>query len=245
MINGIIFDLGHTLLYLEGDWRELARTGAEAMAEWYFKKKRIKLDQAALVQSFLMERTAAIVKAEKSQTEIGAETCLVQALEAIDAPPKAKAKPMLEAAIKLYFEGEQAAWQPYPDTIDTLKRLKAQGYRLGLYSNATDDAFVQRLINENRLRPLLTVTLSSAGYGWRKPRPEAFQVIAQRWGLPPEEIVVVGDSLNADVLGAQNAGMKSMLVTMRESSSNDQHRHIQPTATAARLSELPQMIADL
>lgn len=245
MITGIIFDLGHTLLYLDGDWRELAQTGAEAMADWYFKKKRIKLDQAGLVETFLAERAAAREQAEQSQTEIVAETCLIRALDKIEAPSKAKAQVMIEAAIKIYFEGEQAAWQPYPEAIETLKTLKAQNYRLGLYSNATDDALVQRLINENRLRSLLTITLSSAGYGWRKPRPEAFQVIARRWNLLPEEIVVVGDTLNADVLGAQNVGMKSILVTMQESPSNDQHRHIQPTATASRLSELPQLIADL
>jgi phosphoglycolate phosphatase-like HAD superfamily hydrolase len=57
--------------------------------------------------------------------------------------------------------------------------------------------------------------------------------------------VVVGDTLNADVLGAQNAGMHSILVTMDENPSNANHRHIQPTAVAGSLSELPEIVAQL
>lgn len=245
MIKGIIFDLGHTLLGNSRGWQELAQEGAEAMAEWYFKKKRIKIDTLALIETFLAERSAARKVAEQTHVEVLAEQSLSLALEKIEAPPKARAKATLEAALKIFFEPEQAAWQLYPDTIDTLKLLKRQGYQLGLYSNATDDPLIQRLVNMRRLRPLLAPSFSSAGYGWRKPNPELFQLIARRWGLPPAEIVVVGDTLNADILGAQNAGMFSILVTMRESPSNANHRHIKPTTTAERLADLPEIISRL
>jgi FMN phosphatase YigB (HAD superfamily) len=63
--------------------------------------------------------------------------------------------------------------------------------------------------------------------------------------LPPEQIVVVGDTLNADILGAQNAGMTGVLAAMDEASSNNSHRHIQPTAVIQSLSELPELIGRL
>jgi HAD superfamily hydrolase (TIGR01549 family) len=239
----VIFDLGSTLLRFTGDWETVNREGAEAVASWYLKKKHIKLDAPALIEAFLTERVAGWETAGHSQTEVLAQECLRRALATIDAPPKAEA--LVEPAIKVYFGPEEAAWQCYPDAVETLKRLKGQGYRLGLYSNASDDAFIQRLVNQRGLRPWLSPTFSSAGWGWRKPRREAFDVIARRWELPAEKMVVVGDTLNADVLGAQNAGMHSILVTMDENPSNTDHRHVQPTAVAGNLSELPDIIDQL
>jgi putative hydrolase of the HAD superfamily len=213
------------------------------MATWYWKKKHIKLDGPALVEAFIAERAAGRELAYQTQTEVVAQQSLRDALQKIDAP--ASTGGFVEAAIKTYFEPEEAAWHPYPDAIDTLKTLKGQGFRLGLYSNATDDAFVQRLVNKSGCRPWLSPAFSSAGWGWRKPKREPFDLIAKRWDLPAEQIVVVGDTLQADILGAQHAGMHSILVTMDEAPSNTGNRHIQPTAAASRLSELPQLIANL
>jgi len=243
LIKGIIFDLGNTLLRFAGDCGSINQQGAAAMAEWFFKKKRIKLDGSALVEAFMARRTANWKKAQQTHTEIVAQESLRQALQQIDAPPHAE--PLVEAAIKIYFASEEVCWHPYPDTIETLKQLKAQEYRLGLYSNATDDALIQRLVNQSKIRPWLSPTFSSAGCGWRKPKPDGFALIAARWGLSTEQIVVVGDTLDADVLGAQNAGMPSILVTMDENPANHDHRDIVPTAVAENLSQIPEMVAQL
>lgn len=243
MIKGIIFDLGSTLLQFTGDGTAIEREGAEAMADWYLKKKHIKLDSPALVEAFLAERAAGRTVALETQTEVLAQQSLSKALKKIDAPAPASA--LLEAAIKVYFTPEEAVWMAYPDAAETLKQLKNRGYRLGLYSNATDDKLIQRLVNQGGLRPWLSPTFSSAGWGWRKPRPEPFELIAGRWGVSPAEIVVVGDTLSADMLGAQNAGMPGILVTMNESPFNSQYRHIQPTAVAETLSALPEIVAQL
>jgi putative hydrolase of the HAD superfamily len=243
LIKGIIFDLGSTLMRFTGDWSAVFQTGAEAMVDWYVRKKHIQLDTSALIKAFLAVREAGWNTAQHTHTEVTAQASLRRALQKINAP--AVAETLVEAAIKVYFGPEEALYQPYPDAAATLKILKAQGYRLGLYSNATDDALIQRLVNQGGLRPWLSPTFSSAGWGWRKPNREPFNLIAARWGLPPHEIVVVGDTLNADVLGAQNAGMSSILVTMDENRTNADNRHIQPTATAVSLSALPEIIARL
>ncbi|HMR62938.1 MAG TPA: HAD family hydrolase [Anaerolineae bacterium] len=240
MIKGIIFDLGGTLLRFTEDWDSIPRAGALAMADWYLKKKRIKVDAERLVDTFLTARLAAWALAGQNHTEVTIEETLQQVLDKIEAPASTKA--FAEAAIKVFYEHEEAAWQPFPDAIDTLKVLKGEGYRLGLFSNATNDKLVQRLINRHSLRPLLSPTFSSAAWGWRKPKPEPFQLIAERWRLPAAEIVVVGDTLSADILGAHNAGMKGILATMDEAPSNADHRHLRPDATISQLAELPEVL---
>jgi putative hydrolase of the HAD superfamily len=129
--------------------------------------------------------------------------------------------------------------------VDTLKVLQRQGYRLGLFSNATDDHLVQRLVNQNRLRPWLAPTFSSAGCGWRKPKREGFDLIAARWALPAGQIVVVGDTPQADILGARNAGMPSILMARNEATGEAEAQLAQPTATASSLAQLPDLISQL
>lgn len=243
MIKGIIFDLGSTLMRFSGDWEQVTEAGLEEMLAWYLKKKHIKLDGPALKEAFKAERASGRLAAADSLQEVLATGSLRNALQKINAPAAALA--LVEPAIKVYFEPEENAWQSYPGAVDTLKLLKSRGYRLGLYSNATDDPFIQRLVNRLGFRPWLAPTFSSGGCGWCKPRPEAFELVARRWNLPPAEMVVVGDTLAKDVLGAQNAGMLSILVTMDEAASNADFRHIIPTAVAASLAELPEIIARL
>jgi HAD superfamily hydrolase (TIGR01549 family) len=243
LIKGIIFDLGHTLMRFTGDWDTVMDAGLEAMLTWYLKKKHVKLDGPALKEAFMAERIAGRRLAAQTLTEVLARTSLVAALQQISAPASATA--LTEAAIKVFFEPEEEAWHSYPDAVDTLKVLKSHGYRLGLYSNATDDPFIQRLVNRLSFRPWLAPVFSSATCGWCKPRREAFDLIARRWNLPPAEIVVVGDTLVTDILGAQQAGMLSVLATMDEAVSNADNRHIQPTATIDRLAMLPEIVARL
>lgn len=235
-INGIIFDLGGTLIEITRQWDDIIREGAEAMTDWYLKKRRIKLDSEVLIDAFIEERYQACQTARTTQTEISAQDSLRRALKRIQAPASAEAA--VEGAIKVFFGPEEAAYRPFPDAIDTIKTLKAQGCRLGLYSNATDDKLVQRLINQHGLRPYLSPTFSSAGCGWRKPKPEPFSLIAQRWHLPAAQVAVVGDTLGADILGAQNAGMTGILI---QRDSQVAPSPIQPAATINQLAELTRL----
>jgi putative hydrolase of the HAD superfamily len=243
LIKGIIFDLGSTLLRFPDDYRATARAGAEQMADWFLKKKHVKLDRDALVEVFLARRAAGYQQANQTHTEVTAQASLRVALQEINAPATAEA--MVEAAVKIYFEPEEARWERYPDTEAALKQLAGQNLKLGLFSNATDDLLVQRLVNRHKLRPWLSPVFSSAGWGWRKPMPEPLHLIAGCWGLPPGQIVMVGDTLNADILGAHQAGMRSILVTMDEAPTNADNRHITPTAVAGSLAQAAEIILSL
>ena len=202
----------------------------------------MKLDSAALIEAFIAEREAGQKAAIETQNEVLAEECLRRALEKINAPPAATAS--TEAAIHTYFAPEEAAWQAYPDAAETLKWLQHHGYRSGLYSNASDNLLVQRIVNRQKLRPWLSPVFNSAQWGWRKPNPETFLLVARRWEVEPERIVVVGDNLATDILGAKRAGMHSILVTMDEPPANASNQQVIPDATAPGLSALPEIISN-
>ena len=248
-VQGVIFDLGGTLMTFVGDWEAVQNEGVSEMLA-LFRRQRIALDEAGLGTAFLNERRSGFERAASTHREVTCAEALRTALQAVGAPVAAFEH--IPAAVRAYFAPEEAAWQAFPASRGVLRALATgrgnggSGLRLAALSNATDDPFIQRLVNRLGFRPWLSPVWSSALLGWRKPEPEPFLSIAQRWELPPEALVVVGDRLNADVLGAQRAGMRSVLVTTDEPADNEQHRQtIIPTAVIEDIGQLPDVIARL
>jgi FMN phosphatase YigB (HAD superfamily) len=91
----------------------------------------------------------------------------------------------------------------YPDVIDTLRAVRAAGYRIGIAGNQPDGA------DEALAGAGIDVDLigSSASWGVQKPDPAFFARIARELDLPPERIAYVGDRIDNDVIPAADAGM--------------------------------------
>ncbi len=125
--------------------------------------------------------------------------------------------------------------------------MSEAGYRLGIISNAGDEANVQRLIEKANVRPYFQPILISAALGVRKPDPRPFQLVLREWDLAAEEVVMVGDTLTADILGAQNVSMRGIwMKTQAEREDNLRSlARVQPDATAEGLADLPDLIESL
>ncbi|MDY7040938.1 MAG: HAD family hydrolase [Chloroflexota bacterium] len=150
---------------------------------------------------------------------------------------------LIAEAVRRYLSPEEQHFVAYPDALAVLRQFSEMGCRLGMISNASDDPLIQRLVDRLGFRPWLRPALSSAAVGIRKPDPRVFHMVLDEWGIQPEQAVMVGDTLEADVLGAQLTGMRSVLVTMRENSRNANCPDVLPDAQVDSLSLLPQVIA--
>ena len=96
----------------------------------------------------------------------------------------------------------------YPDAIECLQALAADGYRLGVAANqpsATGDVMA-------RLPVTLEVNGMSDTWGLHKPDPAFFERIGRELDLPPGAIAYVGDRIDNDVRPARAAGMVAIFV---------------------------------
>lgn len=151
----------------------------------------------------------------------------------------------LQDAVDAFFAPEVATVRAYPDAAPTLAALSRRGYRLGLISNASDHGLVERAMAGLGLAPLLDPIVSSAGFGRIKPDAGIFRFVLDAWGLPPEEAVMVGDSLDADIEGAQALGLRAILTTMQPNPNNPRlAARIRPDATVASLEEVLRIVTD-
>ncbi|MBQ8200803.1 MAG: HAD family hydrolase [Clostridia bacterium] len=97
---------------------------------------------------------------------------------------------------------------PMPGVQEMLAGVRARGVRTGVISNLgwTGEALTARL---KRLLPEhdFEFVIASSDYGVRKPDPLIFRAALSKAALPPEDVWFCGDQVEADVCGAQDAGL--------------------------------------
>jgi putative hydrolase of the HAD superfamily len=118
-------------------------------------------------------------------------------------------------AVEAYFESFVSSCQLIPGTYDMLGSLEGR-YRLGLVSNFTHPPAVERILAHVGLQRFFDEIIISGLLGVRKPHPAIFNELTRLFALAPHEIVFVGDELQADIAGAQQAGMHTVWMTYRQ-----------------------------
>jgi putative hydrolase of the HAD superfamily len=99
----------------------------------------------------------------------------------------------------------------FPDVLPTLTRLRADGRRIGVVSDAQRVYFRTELVAAG-LVPFVDVAVTSGEHGFRKPDPRLFNIALARLGVPATEAIYVGDSVDRDLCGAQAAGITPVLI---------------------------------
>lgn len=150
----------------------------------------------------------------------------------------------LQAAVDAFFAPEVTTARAYPDALPALAALQEMGVRLGLISNASDHGLIDGVVRRLGFAPHLDPIVSSAGFGRVKPDPAIYRFVLDAWGIRPEEAAMVGDSLDADIEGAQAIGIRTILVTMNPNPNNPRLAdRVHPDATAASLEEVVRIVA--
>lgn len=67
-----------------------------------------------------------------------------------------------------------------------------------------------RLLEKDGARKFFAATIYSMDVGHAKPRPEIFAAAVQTLGIPPHEVIHVGDNERTDVRGAIAAGFRAI-----------------------------------
>ena len=88
-------------------------------------------------------------------------------------------------------------------SIEVLLKLKER-YPMVLVSNFYGN--IQTVLREFGLDGIFSKIIESAVVGIRKPDPRIFTLGVEALGLKPEEVIVVGDSIDKDIIPARDAG---------------------------------------
>ena len=240
----ILFDLGSTLIYFDGDFDEILRAGYTA-SYIALKEAGIQVEREAFLARLQAQMDAYRREREAEFIEYTTHSILRLTLAEFGYPHVPET--LTRQAVNSIYRLTQRYWMVEDDARSTLQELKAEGYRMGLISNAGDGPDVQSLVDQAGLRGFFDVILVSAELGIRKPNPLIFHRALQFWGVSPQQAAMVGDTLAADILGAHNAGIYSIWIT-RRANAPDNHTHpmaIRPDAKISTLRDLPTLLRTL
>jgi putative hydrolase of the HAD superfamily len=107
-----------------------------------------------------------------------------------------------------YIARYEEAWTLFPDALPALDAL-APRFRQAVLSNSST-ANQERKLTALGIRARFEAVLCADEVGHAKPAPEAFLAACTALGLPPAEVVYVGDKLDIDALGARDAGLHAV-----------------------------------
>ena len=133
----------------------------------------------------------------------------------------------ISRAVEAYFSTFFDYCRPIPGTVEMLTKLKGI-YRLGLLSNFTHAPAVKGLLDRLGLSSFFETVLVSGEIGYRKPHPLVFEMLAENLGFEKNQILYVGDSIDPDVLGATQSGLRPVWMTY----VRDNHLPAMPEASS-------------
>jgi HAD superfamily hydrolase (TIGR01509 family) len=94
----------------------------------------------------------------------------------------------------------------------TLDGLRNRGYPLGVLTNRENVMRFQELLDALDLRRHFDVALASGDVGEAKPHPAIFYAALEHTGAAAGRCIYVGDNYWADVIGAERAGLRPVLI---------------------------------
>jgi HAD superfamily hydrolase (TIGR01549 family) len=244
MIRGVIFDLGSTLISFQGEVHEVRTTATQSMVE-QLNTENITLDNGTFINHFNKLLGISFEARETSHIEVPSLSVLRLALAGFGYG--AVTDVTLERAMQRFYNHFEECWRAMPDLHTVLDELRSADYRLGIISNAGNVDNVQRLIDKADIRDYFDPILISSGVGLRKPHRLLFEAVLNTWQMPAEQAVMVGDMLNADILGAQGVGMHQIWITAEadNESNRENAASIVPEASVEKLRDVPMQIQSM
>jgi putative hydrolase of the HAD superfamily len=103
---------------------------------------------------------------------------------------------------------DPARFHLYPESIDALETLRRNGWELVILSNHVPE--LQSIVEGVGLGSLIDKVYSSALTGYEKPNRESYRIALD--DDRPADSFMVGDNVEADVLGAERIGLPAILV---------------------------------
>jgi putative hydrolase of the HAD superfamily len=92
-----------------------------------------------------------------------------------------------------------------------LEKLQGE-YKLGVVTNFMDGPTARLVFNKLGYEAVFDSLVVSAEVGYLKPSPVLFNQALDELGSIPENAIMVGDTYEADIVGAHNAGIRGVLV---------------------------------
>jgi putative hydrolase of the HAD superfamily len=193
MIKAILFDLDNTLI----DFWKMKRLASRAAIK-------------AMIRAGLkIERKRAWKILGELFNEYGIENQQIFNIFLHTVAGKVDTK-VLASGVVAYRKVKELHMLPYPKVTATLRKLRKRGLKLAIITDAPRFQAWSRLF-ELKLEKYFDFVISLEDTGQLKLSQLPFRAAIKKLRVGPQNIMVVGDSITRDVIGAKKLGMTTVL----------------------------------
>lgn len=202
-IKAIGFDVGHTLIKYKNplNWQGLYRSGLEHAAA---------VADITLSEDMLIAATDVLLKyntrVNYREWETTSDCIFNEIIKSWGIQTDLYA---LKSGFYSFFKADA---EPYPETIDTMEKLKQHGIKIGILTDVAygmDNEF--SLEDIYVLSDYIDIAITSVDVGYRKPNSAGYVKLLESLEFSPNDMIFIGDE-EKDIIGAKKLGIVSALI---------------------------------
>lgn len=213
MLRAVLFDLDNTLITWDAvdAWENYQFPRLQRVFE-YVTSTLYPLegvDAAAFVAAYGYQLEAAWEEGIRTLCAPNTRQVMTDTLAGFGVPSD---RMQIETVLDVYDWQPPAGLRVFPDVVEVLPQIRNEGIELGIITNASHPMTLRdrELAALDLIDLFPTCRLSAGDVGVLKPHPAIFEDALRRLGISASKAVFVGDSLKADVRGAQGAGIRAV-----------------------------------
>lgn len=192
MVKAVFFDF----------WGTLVENGTYSPLRQTYRVLRLRMPFSQFAEQF---EHVFMTKNHEDQASAFTEVC-----NAFNIDPKPV---IIEKLVGLWNKNRLLA-KPFPDAIDTLNALKDKNIKIILISNAPPNN-IEPLIERFELGEYFDDQFISYQHGELKTG-KLLDIALKKLKLKKSDVVMVGDSMETDIKGAEKAGVKAVLIDRKD-----------------------------
>jgi len=206
-VRAVLFDLGNTLVaYYDGaEFPQVLRECLERCADVLGWPKAAARDEALFARAMALN-------AESPDYAVRPLDRRLNELFGLHGSVHASTLPLLcEAFLKPIFERARLD----PEALSVLQSLRERDIKVGIVSNSpwgSSATLWRQELSRHGLLESVDAVVFCGDVGWRKPNPAPFNRALELLQVAPHDALFVGDDARWDLVGAQGAGLRPVLL---------------------------------
>jgi putative hydrolase of the HAD superfamily len=237
-IKAVLFDMFDTLMLIKKD-HAFYSPAVKGMHQFLFENG-IQVPFATFRDAYIKARDQLYDEADPKMEEPHFDMRVKNALQELGYTKESES--VLVQGATSVFCGEFMKYVTIDENATEALHALHGKYKLALVSNFAIPECVHRLLAQAGLDRFFDVVIVSAAVNRRKPCPDIFKIALEQLQLTVDEAVFVGDTVDADIMGPQRIGMKTVYIERRPQKDLE---NCKPDQTIKSLKELPDVIQKL